>query len=94
MIKRSRLLLIGACIIFALSVAYMLGAILSHNAADPLCACVLCINKRMPAEGEYIYNHYLVVLSIIWITFMIIMGYVVKERTENVTRKKHKKRNK
>lgn len=88
------MLFIGACIIVALCGAYLLSSILSHDITNPLCACLICINKRLPAEGEYIYNHYLFILSIIWIALVVITWYLVKERTENVIRKKHKKRNK
>ena len=86
------MLFIGTCLVFVLGVAYILSSILSHDVNDPHCACMLCINNRLPADGEYFYNHYLFVLSIIWIAFMVITGYVVKERTERVTRKKPKKR--
>ena len=93
MIKKSRLLFIGTCLVLVLGVAYILSSILSHDANDPQCACMLCTNNRLPADGEYLYNHYLFVLSIIWIAFMVITGYVVKERAKRVTRKNLKKRN-
>ena len=93
MIKKSRSLIGCICIIFIGGIWYIISSILSHNPDNPLCTCLLCTNNRIPKEGEYLYNHYLFVLSIIWIAFMVILGYVVKERTERITRKKHKKRN-
>lgn len=91
-IKISRSLIGCMCIIFIGGSWYIISSILSHDPADPQCACMLCTNNRMPEDGEHLYNHYLFVLSIIWIAFMVILGYVVKERTERVTRKKPKKR--
>ena len=93
MIKKSRSLIGCMCIIFIGGSGYIINSILSHDPANPLCACLLCTNNRMLEDGEYLYNHYLFVLSIIWIAFMVILGYAVKERTERVTRKNHKKRN-
>ena len=93
MIKENRSLKGFMCIIFIVGIGYIITSILSHDPTNPLCACMLCTNNRIPGDGEYLYNHYLFVLSIIWIAFMVIVGYVVKERTERVTRKNHKKRN-
>lgn len=93
MIIKDRSLIVCMCIIFLGGTAYTLSSVLSHNADNPLCTCMLCTNNRLPEEGQYIYNHYLFVLSIIWIAFMVILGYVVKERTERNIRKEHKKRN-
>lgn len=93
MINKSRSLIGCMCIIFIGGIGYIISSILSHDPANPLCACMLCTNARMPKDGEYLYNHYLFVLSIIWIAFMVILGYVVKKRTERNTRKITKKKN-
>ena len=93
MIKRSRSLVVCMCIVFLGGIVYIISSILLHDAEDPLCTCMLCTNNRMPEEGEYIYNHYLFVLSIIWIAFMVILGYVVKERAERNIQKTYKKSN-
>ena len=93
MIKRSCSLIVCMYIIFIGGILYMISSIFSHNADDPYCTCLICTNNRLPKDGEYLYNHYLFVLSIIWIAFMVILGYVVKERTERSIQKKHKKRN-
>lgn len=93
MSHRSRSLIGCVCIIFIGGAGYIISSILSHDPTNPLCTCMLCTNSRMPEDGDYLYNHYLLVLSIIWIAFMIIMGYIVKERAERVTRKNHKKKN-
>lgn len=93
MIKKSHSLIVGICILFMGGVAYIIGSVLSHDAGNAICKCILCTNNRLPEEGEYIYNHYLFVLSIIWITFLIILGYVVKERAERNIRKHNKRRN-
>lgn len=87
MIKKSRSLIGCMCIIFIGGIGYIISSILLHDPTNPLCTCMLCANNRMPEDGEYLYNHYLFVLSIIWIAFMVIVGYVVKERTERVSRK-------
>ena len=79
--------------VFIGGTVYVTSSILSHDTDNPLCACMLCINNRLPKDGEYLYNHYLFVLSIIWIAFMVILGYVVIERTERNIRKTNKKKN-
>ena len=93
MINKSRSLIGCMCIIFMGGIGYIMSSILSHDPTDPLCTCMLCTNNRIPEDGEYLYNHYLFVLSIIWIAFMVILGYVVKERTERNIRKITKKKN-
>lgn len=93
MIKKSRSLIGCMCIIFIGGIGYIISSNLSLDPTDPLCSCMLCTNNRIPEDGEYLYNHYLFVLSIIWIAFMVILGYVVKERTERNIRKITKKKN-
>lgn len=93
MIKNSRSLIICLCMVFIGGIVYIISSVLRHDDENPLCPCVLCTNSRLPEDGEYLYNHYLFVLSIVWIAFMAILGYVVKERTERNVRKNHKKRN-
>lgn len=93
MIKSHRSLIICLCIIFMGGVAYILCSVLQHVDGNPLCSCVLCINSRIPEDGEYLYNHYLFVLSMVWMSFVAILWYVVIGRTERNVRKKTKKRN-
>ena len=93
MIKKSRSLIVCMYIIFIGGIAYVTSSVLSHNPEDPNCTCMLCTNNRLPEDGEYLYNHYLFVLSIIWIAFMVILGYVVKERAERNIQKTYKKSN-
>lgn len=87
MISNSRSLISCMCIIFIGGIGYIISSILSHGPANALYACMLCTNNQMHEDGEYLYNHYLFVLCIIWIALMVIVGYVVKERTERVTQK-------
>jgi len=89
MIKSHRSLIVCLYIIFMGGIAYILSSALQHDDGNPLCSCVLCTNSRIPEDGEYLYNHYLFVLSMVWIAFMAILGYVVKERTERNVRKKN-----
>ena len=93
MIKKGRSFVVVTFIVLIGGIFYIASSILSHDTENPLCACMLCTNNRLPDDGQYIYNNYLFVLSIIWIAFMVILGYVVKERTERNIRKTYKKKN-
>ena len=33
---------------------------------------------RVPKEGEYLYNRYLPVISMVWVAFLILLVYVVR----------------
>lgn len=92
MIKNCRSLIACMYIIFFGGIVYIISSFLSHNPENPFCTCILCTTNRLPEDGEYLYNHYLFVLSVIWIAFMVILGYVVKERTERNIQENHKKR--
>ena len=34
--------------------------------------------NRVPKEGEYLYNRYLPVISMVWVAFLILLVYVVR----------------
>lgn len=50
------------------SISYLLHSILSHTPDNPLCQCLLCVMNHTPEDGEYLYNRYLVIISIAWST--------------------------
>lgn len=59
----SILLLMGCC-------AYLLVSVHSHDESNGLCQCVLCVNDGISGENEYLYNRYLVLISILWVTVL------------------------
>lgn len=43
---------------------------LAHDADAPLCDCIRCMLNHIPEEGEYVYNRYLIFISLGWITLL------------------------
>lgn len=59
--------ILAVLIIFVGSTSFLLYSYFSHDADNPLCSCPFCVFSRTPEEGEYLYNRYLVFISLIWI---------------------------
>lgn len=57
-------------IILIVSCIFLLHSFLAHNADDALCGCIRCILNHIPEEGEYVYNRYLIFISLGWITLL------------------------
>ena len=51
-------------------------SVFSHDALDACCNCIICTFNRVPKEGEYLYNRYLPVISMVWVAFLILLVYV------------------
>lgn len=49
-------------------------SVFSHDALDACCNCIICTFNRVPKEGEYLYNRYLPVISMVWVAFLILFG--------------------
>ncbi len=69
------------------SVSYLLYSILSHNPDNVLCQCLLCVINHTPENGEYLYNRYLVIISMAWTTGIFGLLLLVK----HYVKKKHKR---
>ena len=81
-----------SCAIVLCGLIYLTASYLSHDADDTLCRCIQCVTNRVPQDGEYLYNHYLLVLSAIWIAAFVFLGYLAKEWIERRNRKDIKKK--
>lgn len=57
-------------IILIVSGTYLLHSFLAHDADAPLCGCIRCMLNHIPEEGEYVYNRYLIFISLGWITLL------------------------
>ena len=53
--------------IILLQVAIFYCTLLSHDADNPQCNCLLCMLNHVPEEGEYIYKPLLILLVLYWI---------------------------
>lgn len=93
MIKSNRVIIGFVYIIAIVGILYLLQSILSHDASNPLCQCMLCVNNRIPEDGEYLYNHYLFITSIIWITALIAIFHIIRQWTSRKKNRKHKRVN-
>lgn len=52
--------------LFIGSLSLLIDSYLSHEVGNALCRCILCTIERLPEEGEYTYNAYLLLISIAW----------------------------
>ncbi len=68
----------GALIMFIIGFSVLIFSVLSHDPQDTTCNCVLCVFNRVPQDGEYMYNRYLLIISMIWISVLILLVYVVR----------------
>ena len=66
------------CLLYTSGVAIIVFSVFSHDALDACCNCIICTFNRVPKEGEYLYNRYLPVISMVWVAFLILLVYVVR----------------
>lgn len=69
------------------SISYLLYSALSHNADNLLCQCLFCVINHTPEDGDYLYNRYLVIISLAWTAAVFGLLLLVKHLME----KKHKR---
>lgn len=82
MTRAERSLMWCATIVALSGILYLFLSRRIHDSSDPSCPCPVCITDRIPQEGEYLYNHYLFVLSLVWIAILICMAIGVRQWTE------------
>ncbi len=68
----------GTLMMLLAGVAIIVFSVFSHDALDACCNCIICTFNRVPKEGEYLYNCYLPVISMVWVAFLILLVYVVR----------------
>jgi hypothetical protein len=68
----------GTLMMLLAGVAIIVFSVFSHDALDAYCNCIICTFNRVPKEGEYLYNCYLPVISMVWVAFLILLVYVVR----------------
>lgn len=68
----------GALVALLAGVAIIGFSAFSHNALDVCCNCIICAFNRVPQEGEYLYNRYLPVISMVWVALLVLLVYVVR----------------
>ena len=59
------------------SLSFLIYSYCSHDANNPLCQCLLCTLNNTPEDGEYLYNRYLIGISITWITLILGTLFVI-----------------
>lgn len=75
-------------IILIVSITFLLYSFLEHNADDSLCNCIHCVLNHTPEEGEYIYNRYLILISLSWITLLFAILLLVHQYYVKKNKKK------
>ena len=68
----------GTLMMLLAGVAIIVFSVFSHDALDACCNCIICTFNRAPKEGEYLYNRYLPVISMVWVAFLVLLVYVVR----------------
>lgn len=73
------------------SLSFLMYSYYSHDADNPLCQCLLCTLNHTPKDGEYLYNHYLIGISITWAALifgiLFIILYQIEKRRKDETEK-------
>ncbi len=69
-----------ALILFIGSVSFLVYSYLSHNGLLPACDCLLCMFNHVPEEGEYLFNRYMIVISIAWISLLVMVLQIFHRR--------------
>ena len=64
----------GTLMMLLAGVAIIVFSVFSHDALDAYCNCIICTFNRVPKEGEYLYNCYLPVISMVWVAFLVLLG--------------------
>lgn len=59
----------------------------SHDTNNPLCQWLLCTLNHTPEDGEYLYNRYLVVISITWAALIFGTLFVILYHIERKKKK-------
>lgn len=68
----------GALIVLLVSVSILVFSALSHDARDAACRCILCVFNHIPRDGEYVYNRYLPVISMAWVSLLVLLVCLVR----------------
>ena len=69
------------------SLSFLIYSYCSHDANNPLCRCLLCTLNHTPEDGEYLYNRYLVVISITWAALIFGTLFVILYHIERKKKK-------
>lgn len=92
--RHKKIEILTILLLFIGSLSFLIYSYCIHNADNPLCQCLLCTLNHVPEDGEYIYNRYLIMISIVWAAFIFGILFVILHRTEhrdinhNIKRKK------
>lgn len=84
-LRQKKIEILAIVILFVGSLSFLIYSYCSHDAGNPLCQCLLCTLNRMPKDGEYLYNRYLIVISIAWTALIlgalfIILHYMERKK--------------
>lgn len=71
-------LLWGTLLVLIAGVSIIVFSVFSHDALDADCNCIICAFNRVPQEGEYLYNRYLPVISMVWVALLVLLLYAVR----------------
>jgi len=52
----------------------------SHNDSNIHCHCLQCLMNYVPEDGEYLYNRYLPLISLLWILLIFLPIYFFRHR--------------
>lgn len=69
--------ILAILILFIGSISFLLHSYFAHNADNSLCNCPSCVFNRTPEEGEYVYNRYLIFISLVWIAVIFAIVFFV-----------------
>ena len=51
-----------------------------HDKTNADCHCIQCLTNRIPEDGEYLYNRYLPLISLVWILLIFLPIYFLSHK--------------
>ncbi len=64
------------------SISILIDACLSHDEQLSVCQCLFCTFNQVPEEGEYLFNRYMIVISIAWASLLTLLLFYFSYRMQ------------
>ncbi len=75
--RRNLLLLLSILII---GIVCLCVSLTMHDKTNADCHCIQCLTNRIPEDGEYLYNRYLPLISLVWILLIFLPIYFLSHK--------------
>ena len=73
-----RRLLLAALLVLVASTGGLALSFFSHTPDGQGCACVRCLLDTDPQEGGFLYNRFLLAVSLMWLSLLVVAGVLFR----------------